>query len=47
MLGRDLHALFKLFEEMVNSPDECERVLLKAREALGAPQEKFIAGLRC
>jgi hypothetical protein len=46
MLGRDSRTLSKFFEALVNRPVECEKILIKAKEAVVAPQRKFIEGLR-
>lgn len=46
MLDRDSRTLSKLFERVVNSPDEHKEMLVRARDILNTEQRKFIVGLR-
>jgi len=46
MLGRDSRTLSKLFEEVVELPDECNQTLVKTKDIIVNPQKKFIVGLR-
>ncbi|MDQ5913845.1 MAG: hypothetical protein QG623_464 [Patescibacteria group bacterium] len=46
LIGRDSRTLSKLFEEIVNSPDDYVKALVKAKEVFSTPQKKFIQGLK-
>lgn len=46
LFGRDLRTLSKLFENVVESPVEYGQMLVKTKEILATPQNKFIEGLR-
>jgi len=46
MLGRDSRTLSKLFDSVVEYPDEYDSTLIKAKEISVTPQKKFIEGLK-